>query len=107
MFIKQIQLNNFRIYKGVQTISFEPDSDRNVYIISGNNGFGKTSFLTSLIWCLYGKNMQEVDDAYKTRILDAGGYKKYLQSCINTTAWSDYETSFGVSVLLSNVNSPN
>ena len=57
MTIREIELNNFRIYKGKNKIELFPDGNRNLIIVSGNNGFGKTTFLMSLVWCLYGKNM--------------------------------------------------
>ena len=55
MYIKDIELNNFRIYKGKNKISLLPSEDKNIILISGKNGFGKTTFLMSLVWCLYGK----------------------------------------------------
>ena len=70
MIIKSIELNNFRIYKGVNRIDFTPDGERNIVIISGNNGFGKTTFLMSLVWCLYGRQMENVDDLYKKEIIE-------------------------------------
>lgn len=62
MTIREIELDNFRIYKGKNRIELFPDGNRNLVIVSGNNGFGKTTFLMSLVWCLYGKNMGKVDD---------------------------------------------
>ena len=62
MTIREIELNNFRIYKGKNKIELFPDGNRNLIIVSGNNGFGKTTFLMSLVWCLYGKNMGKVDE---------------------------------------------
>lgn len=49
MIIKEIELNNFRIYKGVNKIDLTPNGERNIIIVSGNNGFGKTTFLMSLV----------------------------------------------------------
>ncbi len=106
MFIKKITLSNYKIYKGEQAVSFEPDPDRNIYIITGNNGYGKTSFLTSLIWCLYGKNMQEVDDTFRISILELGGYKKYINSCMNHSALAEKETVFSVSIVFSDISIP-
>ena len=40
MIIKAVELNNFRIYKGVNQIVLTPDKERNIIIVSGNNGFG-------------------------------------------------------------------
>ena len=55
MIIKSITLNNYRLYEGVNKISFEHNTERNVHLICGENGFGKTTFLHSLLWCLYGR----------------------------------------------------
>jgi DNA sulfur modification protein DndD len=76
MTIKEIELYNFRIYKGSNQISLSSADSQNIFIISGKNGYGKTTFLMSLVWCLYGRNMQEVDDLYKKEIADQGGYSK-------------------------------
>ena len=61
MVIKEIELNNFRIYKGANAIDLSTRDGRNLFIVSGRNGFGKTTFLMSMVWCLYGRQMQEVD----------------------------------------------
>lgn len=59
MYIKEIELNNFRIYKGKNKIVLLPSADKNIIVVSGKNGFGKTTFLMSLVWCLYGKQMEK------------------------------------------------
>ena len=83
MRIKEIKIENFRIYNGSQTIRFGEASNRNLHIISGKNGYGKTSFLTALIWVLYGKQMSLVENKYRSDIKNAGGYRKYLKNLIN------------------------
>ena len=41
MRIQDITLTNFRLYKGTNKISFPEDVDgKNIYLISGENGFG-------------------------------------------------------------------
>lgn len=107
MIIKSIELNNFRIYKGVNQIILTPDGERNIIIVSGNNGFGKTTFLMSLVWCLYGKNMEKVDDLYKKEIDEKGGYNKYIGNSLNTQAAQEGETRFSVSVTFTDVEIPN
>ena len=47
MIIKSIELNNFRIYRGVNRIDLSPEGEQNIIIVSGNNGYGKTTFLMS------------------------------------------------------------
>lgn len=106
MFIKEIELNNFRIYKGKNTINLLPEKDKNVIIISGKNGFGKTTFLMSLVWCLYGKQMENVDELYKKEIVDKGGYGKYIGNSLNRLAKSEGETKFSVSVTFTDVRIP-
>lgn len=82
MFIDSIILNNFRAYKGVNTTAFNKDG-KNVFLIAGNNGFGKTTFLTALVWCLYGKLMADVDDKFRRDINDAQGYRSFAKSGLN------------------------
>ena len=106
MFIKEIELNNFRIYKGVNRINLSPEKDKNVIVVSGKNGFGKTTFLMSLVWCLYGKNMQNVDELYQKEIYDKGGYGKYIGNSLNRLAKSEGESKFSVSVTFRDVKIP-
>ncbi len=54
MLIKSITLNNFRQFKGKQTLVFSTDSERNVTVLLGDNTFGKTTILQAFNWCLYG-----------------------------------------------------
>ena len=107
MYIKEIELNNFRIYKGVNRISLMPKDDKNIVIVSGQNGFGKTTFLMSLVWCLYGKNMEQVDTMYKKEIEDKGNYNKYIADSMNRKAAEEGDAEFSVTIEFSNVNVQN
>lgn len=82
MFIDSITIHNYRSYQGTSKIFF-PNGKKNVFLIAGNNGFGKTTFLTSLVWCLYGKLMVDVDEKYRRDINDAQGYKSFAKQCMN------------------------
>ena len=106
MYIKEIVLNNFRIYKQNQSLFFNPEESKNVFVISGNNGYGKTTFLTSLVWCLYGRLMKDVDDLYKAQINEAGGYSKFIQSCLNRLAYKEKEKDFFVSITFCDIDVP-
>ena len=55
MYFKQITLQNFRQFKGKTTVTFSTDHIKNVTIIMGDNGTGKTSFAQAFTWCLYGR----------------------------------------------------
>ena len=106
MKIKEIVLNNFRIYKGINSINLMPEENKNVIVVSGNNGFGKTTFLMSLVWCLYGKQMQDGDELYKKEITEQGGYTKYIAKSLNNSAMAEGETDFAVRVVFVDVNIP-
>lgn len=106
MIIREIELNNFRIYKGVNKIKLSPEGDKNLIIVSGNNGFGKTTFLMSLVWCLYGRQMEKVDDLYRKEIVEKGGYSKYIGNSLNFEAKEEGHTRFSVSVTFTDVEIP-
>ena len=106
MYIKEIQLNNFRIYKGLNTISLLPSDDKNIIVVSGKNGYGKTTFLMSLVWCLYGRQMEKVDELYEKEIRDKGNYTKYIANSLNRKAYEEGETEFSVSITFSKVKIP-
>lgn len=92
MKINRIKFHNFRIYKGDNEVLLNSSSPtKNINIIAGKNGFGKTTFLTSLIWCLYGRMMVEVEDKYRRDVRNAGGYEKFLMSLTNRDFLADLD----------------
>ena len=107
MRIEKIKLHNFRIYEGDNEIDLHYHSDKNISLIAGKNGFGKTTFLTSLIWCFYGKLMTQVEDKYKKDIRNIGGYDNYLLSLINRDVKDESSNaSFSVEVELKDLLIP-
>jgi DNA sulfur modification protein DndD len=101
MKINKIKFQNFRIYKGENEILFAPNASKNISIIAGKNGFGKTTFLTSLIWVFYGKMMSEVEDKYKKDIKNSGGYEKFIKTLLNREVKTDYENNENVNPVFS------
>ncbi len=53
MLLQSIELKNFRQFVD-EKIDFSTDPDRNVTLIIGENGTGKTTFAQAFFWCLYG-----------------------------------------------------
>ena len=56
MNLTQLAISNFRPYYGETVLDFGAVADRPVSLIHGPNGYGKTSILLALQWCLYGHN---------------------------------------------------
>jgi len=86
MLIDNITLHNFRAYQGKQALNLSTNPEKHVTIISGQNGFGKTSLLTSLVWILYGKLMVDVDERYRKEVHESGGYHRYAFKLMNRNA---------------------
>lgn len=54
MRLLEVKIKNFMPYKGLQKISFPSHETQNVMLLFGDNMRGKTSFLNSIRWGLYG-----------------------------------------------------
>lgn len=51
--LKSIRLKNWKCYQN-EEIEFNLDTQQQIWIVFGQNGFGKTSLLEAIQWCLYG-----------------------------------------------------
>lgn len=67
MKLEYLKLCNFRQYYGSQKLKFSTDPVRNVTVINGNNGAGKTSLFLALNWCLYGVMPSDVGELVNKR----------------------------------------
>ena len=90
MIIKSITLGNYRLYEGKSIIKFNQDDDKPIFLISGENGFGKTTFLHSLIWCLYGRLITEVEAEMRRDIANSG-YNAFLRNNLNNNVRAKLE----------------
>ena len=55
MRLKNIELDNFRQFYGSQRIDFSEHVEKNVTVIYGANGAGKTAILNAFTWAFYNK----------------------------------------------------
>jgi DNA sulfur modification protein DndD len=60
MKIERITLTNFRQYYGDHRLRLSLDPERNITVIHGVNGAGKTSLFLALNWCLYGEGVDNI-----------------------------------------------
>lgn len=57
MLLKKISYHNFRPFIGDQSIDLSmATKNKNVTVILGDNTFGKSTFVLSFVWCLYGES---------------------------------------------------
>lgn len=100
MIIDSIAFNNYKVYKDTK-IEFERNGCIN--LLFGQNGFGKTSLLNAILWCLYGSKIKTVDPSISREIRNAGGYKNYLSSLITWEKRQEDDPHVSVSISFSGV----
>ena len=94
MYFTKVELHNFGIYKGTHEMCLTDQiGDRNITLVGGLNGRGKTTFHDSILIALYGKQ------ALKYIQEKARSYDKMLLDHINKHATDD-ETYVAVSLCL-------
>ena len=74
MKLEWMRLNNFRQFYGDQTIRFSRDSIRNVTVVQGVNGAGKTALFTALNWSLYGLDADDIGELVSKRAIDEAAF---------------------------------
>lgn len=62
MKIRRLEVRDFRQFYGEQTVDFSTDDAKNVTIIYGSNGSGKTTVLNAFTWGLYGQTTPGLDE---------------------------------------------
>lgn len=78
MILETLRVRNFRQYYGEQKITFA-NGPKNVTVIRGSNGAGKTNLFSAVNWCLYGEEAALGDQGEivnKKATADAAGRRK-------------------------------
>ena len=76
MILHKLNLNNFGLFRGSQTIQLTPNGTGPIILIGGMNGSGKTTLLDAVRLCLYGRR------SLGARV-SANEYHEYLSSMIH------------------------
>lgn len=88
MWISKLELICFKSYQQQTFLFPEPTNEKNIVLIGGLNGYGKTSILEALYLCLYGKDAI----AHLARAglkSDNKGYPTFLERAFNGEAKRD------------------
>jgi len=106
MKFKSINIENFRQYHGKVSIDLGTEENKNIVLIGGRNGYGKTNFLISLVWCLYGEKISQVDDNFKKEIQKEKNYSQFMKQSLNWTALNNKAESFSIQLNIINLELP-
>jgi len=93
MKINKISLFNFKSYSGLQEIDLSVSNDKNVVLLIGSNGSGKTTILEAVKLCLYGRKVNG-------KIFSDKEYESFLKSFLNKTAQKKKRNSYYVELEL-------
>ena len=106
MKFSNIKINNFRQYYKTVDFDLSTNEDKNIVVIGGKNGYGKTNFLLSIVWCLYGEKISQIDDNFKKEIQKEKNYSSFMQQSINWSAQKEGIDTFSVSILVEEIELP-
>jgi len=101
-----IKINNFRQYYGNNNIDLSTNSNKNIILIGGRNGYGKTNLLLSIVWCLYGEKISLVDENFKKEIQKEKNYSLFMKQSINWTAIKENKNTFSIEIKISDIKLP-
>jgi len=89
MWISKLELICFKSYQQQTFLFPEPSDEKNVVLIGGLNGYGKTSILEALYLCLYGKDAIVHLARAGLKSDDKKGYPTFLERAFNGEAKRD------------------
>ena len=100
MWISRLELTCFKSYQH-QAFSFpRPEDGRNIVLIGGMNGYGKTSLLEALYLCLYGKDAMVHLARAGLQTDDKKGYPTFLEHALNGEARRDSRDMMSIRVVI-------
>ena len=106
MKINKILLNNFRQYYGNLSIDLDTTDEKNIVLIGGKNGFGKTNFLMAIVWCFYGQKIIQIDESFKREVQKESNYDKFIKQSLNWISKEEGNNVFSVEVQITGIDYP-
>lgn len=100
MWISKIELTNFKSYPHAEFNFPEPTGGKNIALVGGMNGYGKTSVLEALYLCLYGKDAMVHLARAGLKTDDYRGYPTFLERAFNGEARRDGQDQMTVRVIV-------
>lgn len=102
MYIARLELTNFKSYQH-QAFEFpKPQEGKNIILVGGMNGFGKTSILEALYLGLYGK--EAIVHLARAGLKSETGYPSFLERALHGHALKNNRETMSVTIQI-NLNS--
>lgn len=106
MIFQEVTIKNFKQYYGSNQLNLVPQKEKNIILIGGKTGFGKTNFLTAIVWCLYGVKLDKVDERFRQATRRSSAYSSFLNESLNKTAKQKGIKEFSVSIQINDLEIP-
>lgn len=100
MWISKIELTHFKSYPHAEFNFPEPADGKNIVLVGGLNGYGKTSILEALYLCLYGKDAMVHLARAGLKPDDYKGYPTFLERAFNGEARREGQDQMTVRVVV-------
>jgi DNA sulfur modification protein DndD len=104
MWFSKIEMVCFKSYQRQEFEFPRPEDGRNVVLIGGMNGYGKTSILEALYLCLYGKDAMSHLARAGLKSDEMRGYPTFLEKAFNGEALREKRDTMIVKVTINQTN---
>ena len=95
MHLRTVELRDWKAYEDARFDFPEPSADRNVILIGGKNGFGKTTFFEALVLGLYGRDGLPLISRVAVTADDSGklrSFSDFIERALNGRAIANGRT---------------
>src|SRR5271170_6884029 len=101
MFLRSIQLRDWKAYAS-GTFEFPiPTKNKNVILIGAKNGYGKTSLLEAIILGLYGRDgMNALARAVTSNSEAEKSYDRFMERALHAQAMGEGRNSISIEIVL-------
>lgn len=101
MFLRTIQLRDWKAYANGQFDFPVPTKNKNVVLIGAKNGYGKTSLLEAIILGLYGRDgMHALARAVTSNSDEDKSYDEFMERALHAQALAQGRTSIAITIVL-------
>lgn len=101
MFLRSIQLRDWKAYASGQFDFPVPTRNKNVVLIGAKNGYGKTSLLEAIILGLYGRDgMHALARAVTSNSDEDKSYDEFMERALHAQALQQGRTSIAIQIVL-------